>query len=68
LARCEAGGINWTLAPWQPAERSVADDETALATTLDRFARWQALRASLQLLTFAVAVWALAANSAFAAS
>jgi hypothetical protein len=52
----KAGGINWTLAPWRPAERRVA-------TNLDRFARWQALRASLQFLTFAVAVWALAANT-----
>src|SRR5439155_8724579 len=59
LATLKAGSINWSLAPWQPAERKVADDEAALADILQRFERWQALRASLQLLTFAVTVWAL---------
>lgn len=34
-----------------------------LAAILQRFERWQALRASLQFLTFAVTVWALAVNS-----
>jgi hypothetical protein len=38
-------------------------DDEALSAVLSRFARWQALRASLQLLTFVVAVWALAANT-----
>jgi hypothetical protein len=35
------------------------DDETLLAPLLDRFARWHALRATLQVLTFFVTLWAL---------
>jgi hypothetical protein len=57
-----AARINWSIAPWQPPERWIAD-ETTLAQVFDRFERWQALRASLQFLTFATGVWALAANS-----
>src|SRR5207247_9989544 len=68
LSTVKAGGINWVLAPWQPAERQVADDEVALAAILQRFERWQAVRASLHFLTFAVTVWALAVNSAAGSS
>jgi hypothetical protein len=57
----KAAGINWAIAPWQPPERRIAD-ESRLAQVFDRFERWQALRASLQFLTFAAGVWALAAN------
>src|SRR6266496_1832792 len=53
LSTLKAGAINWSLAPWQPAARRVADDEVALADIFQRFERWQALRASLQFLTFA---------------
>jgi hypothetical protein len=35
------------------------DDEAVLATLLDRFARWHAVRATLQVLTFFVLLWAL---------
>ncbi|MFI5272529.1 MAG: hypothetical protein ACHQ4H_05780 [Ktedonobacterales bacterium] len=35
------------------------DDEAILAPLLDRFARWHALRATLQVLTFFVLLWAL---------
>jgi hypothetical protein len=68
LSTVKAGSINWSLTPWQPAERKVADDEVALADILQRFERWQALRASLQFLTFAVTVWALAVNGAAVSS
>jgi hypothetical protein len=36
-----------------------ADDEALLAPLLDRFARWSDVRATLQVLTFFVLVWAL---------
>jgi hypothetical protein len=36
-----------------------ADDETLLAPLLDRFARWSEVRATLQVLTFFVMLWAL---------
>jgi hypothetical protein len=35
------------------------DDESLLAPLLDRFARWHAVRAALQVLTFFVMLWAL---------
>jgi hypothetical protein len=35
------------------------DDEALLAPLLDRFARWHAVRATLQVLTFFVMLWAL---------
>jgi hypothetical protein len=35
------------------------DDEALLAPLLDRFARWSAVRATLQVLTFFVLLWAL---------
>ena len=35
------------------------DDEALLAPLLDRFARWHALRATLQVLTFFVMLWAV---------
>ena len=57
----KAAGINWAIAPWQPPERRIVD-EGRLAQVFDHFERWQALRASLQFLTFAAGVWALTAN------
>jgi hypothetical protein len=36
-----------------------SDDSTLLAPLLDRFARWHALRATLQVLTFLLLLWAL---------
>jgi hypothetical protein len=38
-----------------------ADDEALLAPLLDRFARWNDVRATLQVLTFFVMLWALVA-------
>jgi len=35
------------------------DDEQTLRTLFDRFARWQALRAALQVLTFALSLWSV---------
>ena len=39
------------------------DDETLLAPLLDRFARWHAVRATLQVLVFFVLLWALVVAS-----
>jgi hypothetical protein len=48
-----------------PAMASVGrltdDDEAGLRTAFARFERWQAVRATLQALTFAASVWALVA-------
>jgi hypothetical protein len=62
LSTVKAGGINWALTPWQPAERQITD-ETTLSHVFARFERWQAVRAILQLLTFVAGVWALAVNA-----
>lgn len=43
-------------------------DDAALAEILRRFARWQAVRAILQFLTFAAAAWALAAKHLLSAA
>jgi len=56
-----AGGINWQLAPWTPGHERFAEDEVALAGVFARFERWQAVRAGLQFLTFAISLWALVA-------
>jgi hypothetical protein len=64
LATARAGSINWTLAPWNPAGQSVVENEAALAGTFDRFERWQTMRAFVQFLNFALALWAVAANTA----
>ena len=56
ISTVKAGSIN--LTQWK-----VGDDDAALADVLQRFAWWQAVRASLQFLTFAVTIWALAVNS-----
>jgi len=37
------------------------DDEALLTSLLDRFARWHAVRATLQVVTFIVLLWALVA-------
>ena len=61
LSTIKAAGINWAIAPWQPPERQISD-ETMLRDVFRRFERWQTVRATLQFLTFAAGVWALAAN------
>jgi hypothetical protein len=63
LSTLRAGSINWALTPWRLDSQKVADDESALSRILQRFERWQALRATVQFLHFALTVWALAANS-----
>ena len=53
LSTVKAASVN--LTQWRPGI-----DDAALADILQRFERWQALRAGLQFLTFAVSAWALA--------
>lgn len=47
-------------APVMLSLRIAADDEALLAARLDRFTRWQAARAVLQIATFAATIWAVA--------
>jgi hypothetical protein len=56
LVTARAAPINWS-------QRTVADDEVALAMIFQRFERWQTLRAILQLATFLIMVWALLVNA-----
>ena len=42
--------------------RQVKDDAAQLTVIFDRFERWQTLRAALQLATFGLTLWALAAS------
>lgn len=51
--------VTTQAAPTSFRQRKVSNDEAALAEVFDRFARWQALRALLQALTFAAMLWAL---------
>ena len=46
-------------APNMLSLRGAGSDETVLANTLDRFARWHNVRAVLQLLNFVMLVWGL---------
>jgi hypothetical protein len=48
-------------APTLFRQRRMADDATQLNMLFDRFERWQALRAALQVATFGLTLWALAA-------
>jgi hypothetical protein len=56
LTTARAAPINWS-------QRAVPDDEVALARIFQRFARWQGVRAALQLATFLLMVWALLVNA-----
>jgi hypothetical protein len=56
LTTARAAPINWS-------QRAVAGDEGALALVFRRFELWQSARAVLQLLTFAVMIWALVLNA-----
>jgi hypothetical protein len=51
-------------APTNHSQRRVAHDEAALARVFARFARWQTLRAVLQVLNFGVLLWALVSYGA----
>lgn len=46
-------------APVMLSIKDAPDDEAILTTKLDRFARWHAVRAMFQVLTFFVLLWAL---------
>jgi len=46
-------------APVMLSLKDVPDDEALLRAKLDRFARWHAVRATFQVLTFLVLLWAL---------
>lgn len=46
-------------APVMLSMKDAPDDEALLAAKLDRFARWHAVRAMFQVLTFFVLLWAL---------
>ena len=48
-------------APINLSQRGAGEDEGALAAIFDRFEHWQSARAALQLATFLLMVWALAA-------
>ncbi len=49
-------------APILLRQRRAAHDEHQLSDLLDRFSRWQTLRAMLQVATFGLMLWALAAT------
>jgi hypothetical protein len=51
--------VTTQAAPTKFSQRRVAKDEAALARVFDRFERWQALRAALQVLNFGAMLWAL---------
>src|SRR2546421_8678042 len=46
-------------APIMLSIKDIPDDEAILMAKLDRFARWHAVRATFQVLTFCVLLWAL---------
>lgn len=46
-------------APVMLSIKDVPDDEAILTAKLDRFARWHAVRATFQVLTFFVLLWAM---------
>ncbi|MGI8586922.1 MAG: hypothetical protein ACR2M0_04440 [Chloroflexia bacterium] len=48
-------------APTNFEQRCHENDEAALSSIFDRFARWQTLRAFLQVLTFITLLWAIVA-------
>jgi hypothetical protein len=68
LSTARAVSINWTLSPWNPAGKVATENDAALAATFARFERWQTVRAGVQFLNFALAAWALAANTGEAVS
>lgn len=49
-------------APTLFRERQAQDDAAQLTVIFDRFERWQTLRAALQVATFGLTLWALAAS------
>lgn len=65
LLLCAVFSLAHTVATFRAAPtmfktRKVSlDDEQTLRMLFDRFARWQALRAALQVLTFALSLWSV---------
>jgi hypothetical protein len=53
--------VTTQAAPTNFSQRLVADDDVALTRVFNRFEKWQALRAALQLLNFGVMLWAMLA-------
>lgn len=53
--------VTTQAAPTNFSQRRVADDDVALTRVFNRFEKWQALRAALQLLNFGVMLWAMLA-------
>jgi hypothetical protein len=51
--------VTTQAAPTMFSQRRHGDDEAALTKIFNRFERWHALRAFLQVLTFAAVLWAL---------
>jgi hypothetical protein len=51
--------VTTQAAPTNFSQRKVADDEAALQRIFNRFERWQALRAGLQIINFLVSLWVL---------
>lgn len=51
--------VTTQAAPTNFSQRRAGDDEAALARIFNRFERWQALRAVLQVVSFGVMLWAL---------
>jgi hypothetical protein len=51
--------VTTQAAPTNFSQRQVANDEGALKGVFNRFERWQALRAALQITNFLVSAWAL---------
>lgn len=53
--------VTTQAAPINLSQREVVQDESALNRVFNRFERWQALRAVLQVLNFTVMLWAMVA-------
>ncbi len=51
--------VTTQAAPTNFRQRNAVGDEAALARIFNRFERWQALRAALQVLNFGALLWAL---------
>jgi hypothetical protein len=54
--------VTTQAAPTNFSQRAHENDEATLGSIFDRFARWQMLRALLQVLTFGMLLWALVAH------
>jgi AcrR family transcriptional regulator len=55
--------VTTQAAPTLFSQRKVSTDEEALSRVFNRFVRWQTLRATLQMLSFATMLWAVTAGA-----